>query len=64
MRELIDLTMQIHVQTESAVLASLTGVKDDAVWLPISQIEIDRPSPSRIAEITMPEWLAVEKGLV
>lgn len=55
---LVDLEMVIHVKTERAVLASDTGDKEDAVWLPLSQIEIDGET------ITMPEWLAEEKGLI
>ena len=55
---LIDITMQIFAETPKAVLASDTGDKKDAVWLPRSQIEIDGDT------ITMPEWLAQEKGLI
>ena len=36
----------------------------DDVWLPLSQIEI-KPSGDGLTQIcTMPEWLAVEKGLI
>lgn len=33
-------------------------------WLPRSHIEIDRDQRTGRATVTMPEWLAVEKGLV
>lgn len=60
--DLIDITMQIHHRTERAVLASDDGDKDKAVWLPLSQVEVSMKGGG-FAEITMPEWLAVEKGL-
>jgi hypothetical protein len=60
--DLLDLDMQIHVETGKAVLASTSGEKDQAVWLPLSQIEIERKGD--LAVVTMPEWLAVDKELV
>ncbi len=55
--ELVDLDLEIKFETEKAVRV------DDAagrcVWLPKSQIEIDRER--RI--ITMPKWLAEERNL-
>ncbi len=61
--DLIDIEVAIHHQTEKAVLVSLDGEKDNAVWLPLSQIEIDKKQRS-IAIVTMPERLATEKGLI
>ena len=60
--DLIDIQMTIHHQTALAVLASDDGVRERAVWLPIVQIEVAPVAGGH--EITMPEWLAVEKGLV
>jgi hypothetical protein len=63
-RELIDIEMQKHAETEKAVLVSDTGMHEDAVWLPISQIEmVPGPMPGMVT-VTMPEWLAIDKGLV
>jgi hypothetical protein len=53
----------VHHVTERAVLVSDTGDNEDAVWLPLSQIEIE-PLSKGTAEITMPEWLAADKGLI
>jgi uncharacterized protein (DUF2461 family) len=36
------------------------GFDEVAVWLPKSQVEVDE----RRNIITMPEWLAIEKGLI
>ena len=63
-RELIDVLVRLHHETERAVLVSDTGNRNDAVWLPLSQIEfISGPKPGTI-EITLPEWLALSKGLI
>lgn len=61
--KLIDLTMQMHHQTADAVLVSDDGNSKKAVWLPKSQVEIEIVRGD-IVEVTMPEWLAEEKGLI
>lgn len=61
--DLIDLDVQIHAETERAVLVSDTGDRDDAVWLPLSQIEVNTRRGS-VLEITCPMWLAKDKGLI
>ena len=60
---LLDLDVELHVDTGKAVLVSTDGKKDNAVWLPHSQIEIERKF-GVIYTVTLPEWLAVEKGLI
>jgi hypothetical protein len=63
--DLVDLEMVRHHVTERAVLVSLDGDKRKAVWLPIAHVEVVCKNASRaIVEVTMPEWLAVERGLV
>lgn len=59
----IELTMTIHRATLRAVLASDNGEEENAVWLPLSQISI-RELGGCFSEITLPEWLAEEKGLL
>lgn len=61
--DLIDVTVQLHHETEKAILVSDDGDRDKAVWLPLSQVEIERKSKG-IVIVTMPEWLAADKGLV
>lgn len=61
--DLIDITVQLHHETDKAVLVSDDGEKDNAVWLPRSMIEIDGKKDN-ILEITLPEWLAMDKGLI
>lgn len=58
---LVDVVVVAHRDTDKAVLVS-DGSGRRAVWLPLSQIEI--VYRDRDAIVTLPEWLAIEKGLV
>lgn len=64
--DLVDITVQLHAATAKAILVSDDGDKAKAVWLPLSLIEWDRPpsKPPYIVEVTLPEWLALDKGLL
>lgn len=62
--EVVDVTMTTHIVTDRAVLVSDTGVKKDAVWLPLSQIEMVQIGRTGVAIVTMPTWLAQEHGLI
>lgn len=61
---LIDLLVDKHHETELAVLVSETGRGDDGVWLPKSEIEIAPASTHGLYDLTLPEWLAQDKGLI
>jgi hypothetical protein len=63
-REIVDLTVQLHAETAKAVLVSDDGIQKHAVWLPLSQIEIEKKPNSSIVVVTLPEWLALDKGLL
>lgn len=60
--DITDITVHLHVETDKAVFVSDTGDKADAVWLPKSQIEIEPDGATHT--VSLPEWLAIEKGLV
>ena len=60
---IVDVTVQIHHRTAKAVLVSDDGSEDRRVWLALSLVEIEE-KPGGVAEITMPEWLAKERGLI
>ena len=66
--ELVDLTLHKFAETEKAVLVALDDQsRSSAVWLPKSQIEIEerrRPGQRPAFAVTMPERLALEKGLI
>ena len=64
-KEVTDIVVQEHHRTDKAILVSDTGDKEDAVWLPFSQIEMEPvPGKSGFLEITLPVWLAQDKGLI
>jgi len=62
-RELIDDACQQHHETDRAFLGS-DCERDTAVWLPKSQVERGDAKGGGVYVFTMPEWLAVDKGLV
>ena len=62
-KQLVDLTMQLHAETEKAIRVSDDGEDENALWLAKSLVEIER-KPKSIVIVTMPEWLAIEKRLV
>lgn len=54
-------------ETEIAIKVSSDEEEDDAVWLPKSEIEFpagDSPNGAGVIEISAPEWLLTEKGLL
>lgn len=61
--DIVDLKMRKHAETEAAVLVSDDGEESNAIWLPKSQIEIEQEKDGFYL-VTLPAWLAVEKGLV
>lgn len=61
---LIDIAGVIHHQTDKAILFSDTAHREDAVWLPKSVVEIEYDNHKNFYTVTMPEQLAVDKGLV
>ena len=59
--QLVDLDYQeILIDNPEKHDAILMVVEAKEVWLPYSLVEIDRDNK----EVTMPEWLAIEKELV
>lgn len=51
--------------TDRAVLVA-EDKDDEGVWLPLSQVEIDPTDPERgdLIELTGPQWLLEDRGLV
>lgn len=58
---LVDVELNIHAETAKAIAVSDDG--STYIWLPKSQIEYVEKGQS-IIEVTMPEWLALEKGFI
>ncbi len=65
MPDTIELTMTLHHQTDAAILVSDDGEEKNAVWLPKSQVEWEMKAvKTQTVTVDVPEWLAIEKGLV
>ena len=58
----VQITGRIKALTKKAILLT---IGDENIWLPLSQI-IFAPIPTigLIIEVTVPEWLAYDKGLI
>ena len=69
--DLVDVTVRKHAETPLAILISDDGVQSNAVWIPKSQCEIERVEDNRVEDsgrslwtLTLPKWLAKDKGLI
>lgn len=63
MTENIEIDGAIEARTDQAVLFH-TGDKTQAVWLPKSKITIEDTGIPEIFTVTMPEWMALDRGLI
>lgn len=60
---IIDITVELLMETDRAVLVT-DSVPDKGVWLPKSQVEIEPSDTGGLHVVTLPEWLAIERGLL
>jgi hypothetical protein len=60
--ELTDVIVVLKYRTVKAVLVDHGDTVD--VWLPLSQIEIEPNADGRTHTVTLPQWLAEDKGIV
>ncbi len=62
--DLIDAHLHLRFETDGAVLAAEDQVSMDTFWLPKSQCDVGDAEIPGMAVVAMPEWLALEKGLI
>ena len=61
----IELALMVHRESAAAWQVSDTGELKDAVWLPKSQCDdAGEAEVGKICEMLVPEWLALDKGLI
>jgi hypothetical protein len=60
-RKTVEIFVEIKRRAQKAVLVSDGAVE---VWLPLSLIDIEPGNKYNQATITLPEWLAKEKGMI
>jgi hypothetical protein len=62
--DLIDLTLTIRCEKPHAIdVSDPAGPASRWIWLPKSQIEFEKVSAT-VVTVTLPEWLAKDKGLI
>lgn len=59
----IDITVELLMETPRAILVT-DSVPDKGVWLPKSQVEFEPSDIGGLHIVTLPEWLALERGLI
>ena len=59
----VDITVQKLHETDRAVLVT-DSIPEKGVWLSKSLIEIEASATGGLYEVTLPEWLGQEKGLI
>lgn len=66
--DLVDIEVFVKVWPKPYLSVGILLDEDDdsrPIFLPLSQIEIDKDPPYRgVATVTLPEWLAIDKGLI
>lgn len=61
--DLVDISVQKLHETEKAYLVT-DSVPEKGVWIAKSLCELDPSEVAGIETLTLPEWLAMEKGLI
>lgn len=64
MADIVEVSVEVHHETEKAWFVSDDGERDNAVWIPKSQIEGQKKLGPALYEFSLPEWLALDKGLI
>ena len=63
---LVDLKVYFIRSTDKAIGIARSDRAGAVIWLPRSQIEVEprEPKAGALCEVTLPEWMAKQKGLV
>lgn len=61
---IVEILCFLHGETDAAFYVSDTGERQTAVWVPKSQVEAFEHKSGSKVELSLPEWLAIEKELV
>lgn len=63
-RRSIDVCLLILVETDKAYKTCIEATDKETYWLPKSQVKLDQDGGvGDTCIFTLPEWLAIEKGL-
>lgn len=61
-KSIVDLTVKLIRETDSAYL--VTDDDRNREWIPKSQVEFFEEKKDGVYDLSIPEWLANEKGLI
>ena len=65
MAESVELELHFVAQTAAAYGVTEEDPEDPVIWLPKSQVDkLCRNDVGSVARFEVPEWLAIDKGLV
>jgi hypothetical protein len=65
-KDFTTLKVILHKRTDKAVRVSMDGSEDSAVWVPLSEVEIEEGptvNGTTYHDLILPRWLADKKGL-
>lgn len=63
--EYVEIEVVVHRTSVKAILVSVDGDNDNAVWVPLSQTKGDKPEVSDNSQIVqIAEWIAQREGLI
>lgn len=64
--DLVDIKVYFVRSTEKAIGIARSDHAGGIIWLPKSQCQVEprEPKPNSLCEVTLPQWLAKEKGLL
>lgn len=62
--DLIGMSVHLRHQTERAVLVEPVNSTREPAWVPLSQVELTPNGDGQTYWLDIPEWLAVDKGLL
>lgn len=60
----VELTLHMHHETDAAYLLSDTGEDDDGAWVPKALVIKIEPVRNDLYNVTMPEWMAIDKEFI
>lgn len=63
-KQLHDFTLVFIKKLPASILCKELPDSDETILLPLSQVEYVEAKRPGYVEVTMPEWLALEKGLI
>lgn len=62
--DLIGMSVHVRHRTERAALVDPVNSTREAAWVPLSQVELTANEDGETYWLDIPEWLAVDKGLL